>query len=317
MNSSQIPTSGGSSLQGIEAALLQLLAAVRSQGNGFSASQSPLPSGNAWSVTELCNEFLLSKSRSGRSDSYLALLVKQLRSFCAEGRGEKMAALITSTEVESFAYGQMWKPKTVKNMILTLRTVFAFAMARNQILSNPALPVDLPMLANEPPGIHTPEEARQVLETARRIDMNAMRCFAIRYFAGLRTSEATALEEREIGERFIEVTAAKAKTRRRRLVTIQPVLCAWLDLGGELPLAQVNNRLRAVTLAAGVPWPNNACRHSFVSYHLAKFGSASRTALEAGHTEQMLFNHYRELVKPDAAEAYFNLFPNPQTPGKT
>lgn len=306
MNARQNPTSGGGNLESI---LLELLAAVRSQGNGFSSKNS-LPAGTAWTVTDLCNEFLISKYRAGRSDNYVGLLVKQLRAFAADGRGAKLAAVITPGDVESFAYGQMWKPKTVKNQLLTLRTLFAYAVLRNQCFTNPALAVDLPTLENEPPGIHTPDEVRKVLDAARGTDLNAMRCIAIRYFAGLRTSEAVALDEKEIGEKFIEVTAAKAKTRRRRLVEIQPVLRAWLDLGGVLPLMQVNNRLRAVTLAAGVPWPKNACRHSFVSYHLAKFQSASKTALEAGHTEQMLFQHYRELVRPETAEVYWNIFPN-------
>jgi integrase len=73
-----------------------------------------------------------------------------------------------------------------------------------------------------------------------------MRCLAVRYFAGLRTSEAVALAEAEIKEGFIEVTARKAKTRRRRLVEIQPVLRAWLDLGGVLPL----QRIRLVNCAS-------------------------------------------------------------------
>jgi integrase len=169
----------------------------------------------------------------------------------------------------------------------------------------------MPTLENDPPGIHTPAEVATVLEAARKIDINAMRCFAIRYFAGLRTSEAVNLQETEIGARFIEVTAAKSKTRRRRLVTVQPALSAWLALGGELPLRQVANRLRAVTLAAAVPWPHNATRHSFVTYHLAAFENAGKTALEAGHTEQILFNHYREIVKPEVAAAFWAIRPKP------
>ena len=195
----------------------------------------------------------------------------------------------------------------MRGRLLTLRNVFTWAVTRGQLAGNVALGVDLPSddSETEPPGIHTPAEVRTVLETARKHDLNAMRCLAVRYFAGLRTSEASALDEAEIKDGFIEVTAAKAKTRRRRLVEIQPVLRAWLDLGGVLPLTQVNNRLSRITRLAGVPWPHNACRHSFVSYHLAKFGSAGKTALEAGHTEQMLFAHYREIVTREAAEAFW------------
>ena len=117
------------------------------------------------------------------------------------------------------------------------------------------------------------------------------------------------MEEKEIKGKFIEVTATKAKTRRRRLVPVKPVLSAWLALGGSLPLTQVNNRLAAITTAAGVPWPHNACRHSFVTYHLARWQNAGKTALEAGHTEAMLFAHYREIVTPAQAREFWNCFP--------
>lgn len=105
------------------------------------------------------------------------------------------------------------------------------------------------------------------------------------------------------------MTAAKSKTRRRRLVTIEPALAAWLALGGRLPLRDVNTRLWRLTSALPFPWPANVTRHSFVSYHLAAFGSASRTALEAGHTEQVLFNNYREIVTPEAGREFWAIRP--------
>jgi hypothetical protein len=60
---------------------------------------------------------------------------------------------------------------------------------------------------------------------------------------------------------------------------------------------------------SGVNWPQNVTRHSFVSYHLAQFQNAGKTALEAGHSEQMLFNHYRELVTSDEAAAFWAITP--------
>jgi integrase len=135
----------------------------------------------------------------------------------------------------------------------------------------------------------------------------------VRYFAGLRSSEATRLAESEIKPGFIEVTARKSKTRRRRLVKIEPCLAAWLALGGELPLRDFNNRYRWFTAALktekGITWPHNVTRHSFVSYHLAQFQNAGKTALEAGHTEQMVFAHYREVVTAASAAAYWNILP--------
>ena len=313
MPQSVIPTSA--SLRAIEAAALQLLNAVRSAGK-VSFSSSPLLNGVAakpLSVAELFNQFLLAKARAGRSDNYTGLLLKELRSF-ATGREGRAVASVTADEIESWLHGQGWSARTMRGRLLTLRNVLSWAVTRGELAGNVALGVDLPTddAADEPPGIHTPAQARTVLEIASALDLSTMRCFAIRYFAGLRTSEATALDEAEIHEDFIEVTAKKAKTRKRRIVTIQPNLRAWLALGGRLPLTQVCNRHAALTAAAkekGVPWPHNAARHSFVSYHLAKFQSAGKTALEAGHTEQMLFAHYRQIVTPADAKKFFNVRP--------
>ena len=65
----------------------------------------------------------------------------------------------------------------------------------------------------------------------------------------------------------------------------------------------------ALKRATGVPWHHNVTRHSFVSYHLAKFQNAGKTALEAGHSEAMLFAHYREVVTRPAAKEFWGLFP--------
>ena len=57
-------------------------------------------------------------------------------------------------------------------------------------------------------------------------------------------------------------------------------------------------------------WPPNALRHGFASYHLAHFNDAAALALELGHTtSQLVFQHYRQLVKPKDAQAYWQIVP--------
>ena len=62
--------------------------------------------------------------------------------------------------------------------------------------------------------------------------------------------------------------------------------------------------------AAGIdPWPKNALRHSFASYHLAAHKNAAETALQLGHMDaRVLFAHYRELVSPDSRHNNFGTF---------
>jgi hypothetical protein len=55
-------------------------------------------------------------------------------------------------------------------------------------------------------------------------------------------------------------------------------------------------------------------RHSFISYRLADVQAAAKVALEAGNSPQIIFHHYRELVRPKDAKSRFSIAPG--TDGK-
>ena len=143
---------------------------------------------------------------------------------------------------------------------------------------------------------------------------------AIGAFAGLRDAEIKRLDWSEVNQTrgHIEVTGAKAKSARRRIVPIQSNLAAWLrrfsGMKGPLLPTGYRSSIEQVRKAAGLTkWPNNALRHSFASYRLAACQDAPRVASELGHTSpQMLYSNYRELVLPEEAERYWKI-----APGKT
>lgn len=273
-----------------------------------SLSPSAPPVDDGVSLTDAINLFLVAKSRSGRSDAYLRQLRLTFVDF-ARGRGRTSIAELSVADVEEWVDAMTVGPRAVRGRLQYLRTLFAFAQRRNLCAGNPALAVDLPAASAEAPGIHSPDEVRRLLEAARAWSPRLVRVLAVRYFAGLRAAEVARLEEADIGAEFVTVPAHKAKTRQRRLVRIQPALRAWLDLGGELPGVTCEQQLPELCRRAGVPWHRNAPRHSFVSYHLAAFGSAAGTALEAGHSEAMLFRHYRALVTAEAAAEFWAIRP--------
>ncbi len=265
-----------------------------------------------YTVIEAVKEFLNAKARAGRSDRYLQALRNSLKKFAA-GRAHKPLAAVTVHEIERWLEKSEWAARTRHGYLSDVCTLYNFCIRRGLARSNPAAAVELPVIEDQKVQIHAPQEVRAVLEFARAYDLNLCRCLSVRYFGGLRSSEATRLEETEIKTSFVEVTASKSKTRRRRLVKIEPCLAAWLALGGQLPLTDFNNRYRWFTARLktelGIEWPHNVTRHSFVSYHLAQFQNAARTALEAGHTEQMTFAHYREVVTSTSAAEYWNIYP--------
>ena len=56
-------------------------------------------------------------------------------------------------------------------------------------------------------------------------------------------------------------------------------------------------------------WKHNALRHSFISYRVAETQDVAKVSLEAGNSPQMIFKHYRELVRPADAKTWFSIAP--------
>jgi integrase len=178
--------------------------------------------------------------------------------------------------------------------------LFAWAVRKGWLVRSPAAALDLPRPRERAPSIHTPGEVAAVLRAALALDPAVARLLAIRYFAGIRTSEGDRLNEEDILAGHINIPAQKAKTRRRRVIPISPNLAAWLALpGGELPPLNVRARIKEAVGSSGVSWPGNVTRHSFCSYHLAEHQSAAKTALAAGHSEAAA--QYWRIVPPGLA----------------
>jgi len=264
----------------------------------------------SFSVREVVNEFLNAKARQQRSDPHLKHMLASLENF-ARSHCRIAFDQVKGVDVEKWLSSNGWSLTTRRHYLGDVSGLYNWAIKHGYTDRNPAKAVDLPGQTKfKPPTVHTPEQVKVVLETARRYNLDVCRQLAIRYFAGVRTSEAFLMREDhlKLDQDLIEVPAANAKTRRRRLITLQPNLRAWLDLGGELrPLGHVT--VRSTVRLSKVPWSANVTRHSFVSYHVAKFHSASKTALEAGNSEQMVFAHYRALVTPTAAAEFWAIVP--------
>ena len=202
------------------------------------------------------------------------------------------------------------------NFRRVVHNFFTFCVARGYAPNNPVTQASKPKVPPRTIGILSVSEARALLGACPESILPAV---AIGAFAGLRTSEIMRLDwsSIDLGRGFIEVAAKKTKTAQRRLVTVSENLKAWLapfvrESGPVSPLATTYQwHFRKAACAAGIArWPNNALRHSFASYLLADNQDAARVALQLGHSEsRTLFAHYRELVKPEEAKAYWNLFP--------
>ena len=272
-------------------------------------SQSPL------TVSELVSEFLRSKARAGRSDRYLRAARYTLQKFVRRF-GVAPISDVHTDAIEKWLWDMQVTLRTRHNYLSDIRTLFHFAVRRGYASGNPAAAIELPAAAAKETALHSPSVARTVLQFAFDYDRDICRALALRYFAGIRTCESERISEGHLSVNYVEITRGVSKggrARKRRLVRLQGNLRAWLAIGGELPAPPQNGRkmlefMRSLR-ASGIDWPDNVTRHSWCSYRLAQTENAHKTALEAGHTEQMLFGTYRELTTQEAAEEFFDSYP--------
>jgi len=264
-------------------------------------------------IAEAVEQMIATKRGAGASDGYCRVLRLNLGKVASHFDGQKLTEISTAN-IESFLAGLAVTGSTRNTFRRDIRTLWSFAEKQGWAKAEVAKNTERAKVIDAPPGILTPEQAAALLTESKDNDLLAFH--AIGLFAGLRVAEIKKLDWRDVdlaGE-FINVAAAVSKTRSRRLVPIQGNLKAWLapiaKKSGPVVERELRTRHEGARKRAGiVSWPDNAMRHSFVSYRLASTGNAAQTALESGHDQAVLFAHYREIVKPKAAAQFFALAP--------
>ena len=269
-------------------------------------------------VEKLCSDYLQAKTRAQLSGLHLNDIAYRLARFERSFAGRGIRS-VSSGEIADWLGSLKLAPQSINNYRKVTRALFAYALEHGLVERNPLDAIGKVKLVDAPPAIYSSENLEALLEAAPQDLLPAL---VLGAFAGLRTAELMRLEwaEVKLARQLVEVTAHKAKTARRRLIPIAPNLGQWLAVcspqqqgkGKVWPNALHHYHRATAQLCrqTGVKWQDNGLRHSYASYHLAKHQNAPALSLALGHTSpQMLFDHYRELVTPEDAERYWNIFP--------
>jgi len=271
-------------------------------------------------VEQAAKELADARAARGKSERYVTDLRVRLARFSNDFKCD--ISSVTGPEVQAWLDRLNVAPQTAKNFRTVLHTLFSFAESRGYTMkgSNPV--ADTESISTNGDGaidIYSPDEIEKLLQAAPE---HFIPVLALGAFAGVRIGEIERLDWRDIDLTggFIHVGADKAKTRSRRLVPVAPNLAQWLAKGNRQtgpvwPGTPDGLRYaRKMTVAkSGIQWKENALRHSFISYRLADIQNAAQVALEAGNSPQMVFKHYREIVKPETAKAWFAIVPSALT----
>jgi integrase len=231
------------------------------------------------------------------------------------GHESRLTCDVTAAEIEhwirSLDIGSVSRESYRRN----LGTFLEFGRRRGYSRINPAADIKIRRRPEGEVTILTPDEVSTLLE---KCASEIVPYVAICAFAGLRPSETAALDWADIhlDSLQIEVRARHSKTRRYRLVPIQPNLAQCLSLtptkSGSVYYSR--RRFREAYKAAGIEqWKMDVLRHSYGTYRLPILKSADALALEMGNSADVIFRHYRRPVNEATARAYFAIMPNTQS----
>ena len=274
-------------------------------------------------VAALVDEVIAAKTKAcGRrqrpaSEAYINDLKIRLGRF-SKTFGERLVATVTSLEIEDWLgglknkRGEILSPQSRGNYARVLGATFSYAVKRRYSPSNPIKEIEKPT-SDSKPGILSVEQTGALLEAA---SPEILPYIAIGAFAGLRAKEIERLDWRDINFEENEIAVGSENKTGERHVDILPNLREWL-----LPCRKHSGKVApdnfrkhfewARGIAGIVPWPDNALRHSYGSYHLKHFGNDAQTKLQMGHwrDSSVLFSHYRRAVTRRNAERYWNIRP--------
>jgi integrase len=275
------------------------------------------PSGGTKTLADAIKEFITSKRKAGRRESYVRNLEFVLNCFKRDFENRNVNE-ITREDVD------VWLERfdnltSRKNRIRDLSVLFEFCRRRGYCGSNPLVNIERPIVTLGRPEIFTVGEAAALLTTAElHPELDLVPTIAIGLFAGLRTAEIKLLDWSKVDfeHKVIDVDETIAKMRQQRNVDMSDLLVAWLTpyaqpKGPIIPKGFRRRMEKLRKLAEITKWPDNGLRHSYGSYHCAYFQDPRITAMQMGHaTTDMLFKHYRNYrIKKSDAEAYWKIAP--------
>ena len=257
----------------------------------------------------------------GRRPRTIATAKSFVKLFARHFDGHKLTD-VTRDEVEELAWYETDSARTAKNRITLARQVFNFGIRRGWADSNPANLIPVPSQPDRNPGVLTVDQVRVVLRKSPKWGL--LGYVTLGLFAGIRRCELVRMDWSAVhlSDSQIVIDASVATTRSRRVITIDDVLHRWLSCcakpqGSIITEQRLEKVFKKFRQDVGIEdWPRNAMRHSFASYHLAKFKNVELTAFQMGHRggTESLDQNYKALVSFADAERYWALRPEDVLP---
>jgi integrase len=267
-------------------------------------------------VVDVVSRFIESRKSSGRCERYLRTLKYDLDPVAAAMR--KPFSRVNVADLDAYL-ATIGNTRTRHNKRGSITSCWRWARSKGWLPRDKATAADLtdtPEVSAKDPGILSADDLKTALYKAEQDDTvrQIIPYLVIAAFAGVRSAEICRLtweDHIKLDQGVIILGSDITKTKRRRVIQMEPTLIEWLSVHqstGKVVAVSRPHRLIA-TLHSEAPWPHNALRHSAVSYLMALHRNAAMVAEQCGHTEAQLQSQYKAAVTTEQALQWFNIPP--------
>jgi hypothetical protein len=274
------------------------------------------------SVKEVCEEFMEHMRERKKVKNLSNYYINGLSADSNRIRrwaGYKHFNAVTHEDIQEYISIGEWSPYTYLNMVRHWQMVEKFAKKKGYLgkeAESITTDLALPPTDRQAKPVWEPWEMTHLLMIAKPDEIPYLATMA---FAGSRRNEFQKMTTEKLlfDKHHAVIDADIAKTPSRRVLDITEQMQAWLDVSVLPKSGKLTSHRRVAAIsrnkarlqAVGLTWKNNALRHSFSTYHLAKYRNAPETSYLSGHSVKTLQKHYRGLVTTAQADEWFNITP--------
>ncbi len=273
------------------------------------------PKTETCSIGKAVDEFIETQARKKLRPRTIGSYRASLKAFTF-GIEDSIVTDVSRGDIEAYISGQSWGELRARRFITEIGTFFTYCVKSGYCSTNPADSIEKPKIEHADVEPLTVEQCGRLLKATVEHAPKTLAHVAIAMFAGVRSQEILRIswDRIDMDEDMIDMNIKATKKRRRRLIDIHPTLKLWLieakQRGARLPYPKIYQVWKLPISKAGIKnWSGSQLRKTCVSYHVGHFKNLSLATDQFGHSEAVLHEHYRGVVKRSEAAKFWGLTP--------
>lgn len=281
-------------------------------------------------IADAVNEYIGTFSKD--QVRHIATAQNKLKPFANEvGKRIKFIAFVKETDIKGYVDHLEAKGYSVRSrngFVNYAKTFFNWCLKQKYVTSNPVTVLPEKIVYEDPEFISVKnlEAVLRALESDTALPQRHRRVlinfYTLSFFCGIRSSEIHRIEPSAVHPEdstpYIRISTTKGATKgiKGRVVDMEANVVKWLEkYPMEERLTETLVKRARESAYEGCLKPlkdvltHNVGRHSYITYHVAKYRDYGRTEAYCGTSSGMRCKHYQGLAPTADGIAYFDLKP--------